>query len=84
MYIANVAKSAPTDILAIKIADRLCNIRDFAKLCGERSEKVRSYYWEAEPLFNNIRRLPDPLRHAVSQTYEEVKELSSDDLRMTT
>lgn len=80
MYIANVAKSAPTDILAIKIADRLCNIRDFAKLCGERSEKVRSYYWEAEPLFDNIRRLPDPLRHAVSKTYEEVKELVFDNM----
>ncbi len=73
MYVAHVARDAPPDILAIKLADRLCNLRDFAKLHGVRSDKVVSYYWEAEPLFDNIKRLPESLRQAVSKTFEEDK-----------
>jgi (p)ppGpp synthase/HD superfamily hydrolase len=73
MYIANVANNAPIDILAVKLADRLCNIRDFIELHGEGSEKVKSYYQKAELLFNNIKRLPEKLQRAVSQTLEDVK-----------
>ncbi len=72
LYIEHVARFAPPDILAVKLADRLCNLRDFAKLHGKRSEKVRSYYWEAETLFNNIRRLPEKLQQIVRQTESDV------------
>lgn len=73
MYIANIASNAPPEILVVKLADRICNIRDFAELYGERSEKVRSYYWEAESLFNNIRRLPHELKMVVSQTLVDIE-----------
>lgn len=73
MYIANVAQNAPLEILAVKLADRICNIRDFAELHGRCSEKVRSYYWEANPLFNNIKRLSEKLQRDVSQTLLDVE-----------
>lgn len=73
MYIANIASNAPPEILVVKLADRICNIRDFAELYGERSEKVRSYYWEANPLFNNINRLSEKLQRDVSQTLFDVE-----------
>ena len=68
MYIEHVARSAPPHILAVKLADRLCNLRDFAKLHGERSEKLQAYYWEAEKLFSNINRLPEKLQRTVGQS----------------
>lgn len=73
MYITNLAENAPTEILAVKLADRLCNIRDFVRLCGERSDKVKSYYLKAKPLFNNIKRLPEELQRAVEQTFESIQ-----------
>jgi (p)ppGpp synthase/HD superfamily hydrolase len=75
MYIDNVANNAPPDILAVKLADRICNIRDFIELHGEGSEKVKSYYQKAKLLFNNIKRLPENLQRVVSQTMTEVERM---------
>lgn len=75
MYIARVANEAPPDILAVKLADRFCNLRDFAELCGERTEKVQEYYREAECLFDNIDRLPAEIRVAVRRTLGEIRKL---------
>lgn len=73
MYIAHIARNAPPDILAVKLADRLCNLRDFAKLHGAGNEKVVSYYREAKPLFDNIKRLPESLRRLVSQSCKDAE-----------
>lgn len=62
----------------MKLADRFCNLRDFAALCGKGSAKVRSYFWEAQCLFDSIERLPAEIRGAVQRTLEYLKNLAFD------
>lgn len=49
-YICNVAEKAPLPLLAVKIADRLCNTRDFLAL--GRKEKAHAYFLAGTPLFD--------------------------------
>lgn len=51
-YIANVARVAPPEIIAVKIADRLCNTLDF--LDDGEGEHARAYLGYGEPLRNRI------------------------------
>lgn len=66
-YIRNVAEKASAPVLAVKIADRLRNTRDFLAL--GRKEKARAYFLEGTPLYEsplltdgNIRRSIDHVR----------------------
>lgn len=74
-YIERIARCAPPDILAVKLADRFCNLRDFIKSRGERDEKAQAYYREAEPLFENIKRLPDNLQKIAEDSLAELRGL---------
>lgn len=49
-YIENVARTAPPEIIVVKIADRLCNTMDFGS-----DEYARLYYGYGEPLFRRIK-----------------------------
>lgn len=51
-YIAAVARMAPPEILAVKIADRLCNTLDF--LADGRPAKALEYFGYGAPLFARI------------------------------
>jgi len=51
-YIAAVARTAPPEILVVKIADRLCNTLDF--LADGRPAKALEYFGYGEPLFARI------------------------------
>ena len=51
-YIEKVARTAPTDILVVKIADRLCNTLDF--LTDGRPTRALEYFGYGEPLFARI------------------------------
>ena len=71
-YISHIADCAPPEILAVKIADRLCNLRDFKKLYGGPSQKFREYWHEAEPLYGAMDRLPEEPRRKIMGTMAEV------------
>ena len=51
-YIEKVARTAPPEILVVKIADRLCNTLDF--LADGRPVKALEYFGYGEPLFERI------------------------------
>ncbi len=51
-YIEKVARTAPPEILVVKIADRLCNTLDF--LADGRPQKALEYFGYGEPLFARI------------------------------
>ena len=51
-YIEKVANEAPPEILAVKIADRLCNTMDF--LAGGNAQRAQAYLGLGEPLFARI------------------------------
>ncbi len=53
-YIRHVAETASQPVLAVKIADRICNTRDFLKLEGAGIEKARRYFEEGLPLFDHL------------------------------
>lgn len=48
-YIAKIGAEAPQEIVIVKLADRLCNTRDFLKL-GDAA-KAREYLHKGAPLF---------------------------------
>ena len=72
-YIERIANCAPPAILAVKLADRFNNLRDFIKYRGGRDEKTQAYYREAEPLFENIKRLPVSLQKMVGESLAELR-----------
>ncbi len=53
-YIRHVAETASQPVLAVKIADRISNTRDFLKLEGAGIEKARRYFEEGLPLFDHL------------------------------
>lgn len=71
-YIARVAREASPEILAVKIADRLCNTRDFLKLEGAGREKAAGYLKNGEPLRLALGRLPSPIREKLTEEWNEV------------
>lgn len=80
-YLVHLANFAENDVFAVKLADRLCNLRDFSKLHGVGSEKMHSYYREAKRLFDNLGRMGDR-RSAVFKTVSEVWKLAYPDVAM--
>ena len=49
-YIEKVAETAPPEIIAVKIADRLCNVADFG-----RCDYARTYYSLGQALYARIK-----------------------------
>ena len=69
-YIRHVAETASQPVLAVKIADRICNTRDFLKLEGAGIEKARSYFAAGEPLFEHLGQTQYPYQR-LQRTIEE-------------
>ncbi len=79
-YIRHVAENASQPVLAVKIADRICNTRDFLKLEGAGLEKARDYFAEGEPLFEHLgltndhyQRLPKDIEDRIRAEIELVR-----------
>ena len=79
-YIRHVAENASQPVLAVKIADRICNTRDFLKLEGAGIEKARDYFAEGEPLFEHLgmadcpcQRLPKGIEDRIRDEIETMR-----------
>lgn len=68
-YIANVARNALSEILVVKIADRLCNTLDF--LADGETEHARAYLGYGEPLCDRI--ADCKYAAAITSTWHEVE-----------
>lgn len=68
-YIDNIAKTAPLGILAVKMADRLCNTMDFVKA---KNPYAHEYLKMGEVLFNRINEFPN--RDVIKKTFDAVME----------
>jgi len=74
MYMGRVAKCAPPEILMVKLADRVCNTRDFSKSPPKREPtKAARYLHEADPVLAAISRVPEKFRTAVEATVSILK-----------
>ena len=69
-----LAREAPPDILMVKLADRVCNTRDFTKepFKNEPTMPAR-YLHEADPILAAVSRVPNEFAAAVKATIEELK-----------
>lgn len=72
-YVSHVARCASFPVLAVKIADRICNTLDFIALTGARAEKPRSYLRAGEPLFSALGRFGDSRKEKISEAILSVK-----------
>ena len=72
-YIKKIAEMAPVEILPVKIADRLCNARDFRD--GGNVEHARAYFGYGEPLFTRIGELKfaERIRQEVLEVSRELQ-----------
>ena len=69
-YIANVALTAPSEIIVVKIADRLCNTLDFMN--DGDAEHAYAYLGYGEPLFRRIGDCKHP--EAILETWRSIQE----------
>lgn len=65
-YIKHIAETAEFPLLAVKIADRLCNTLDFLSLEGAGIQKARSYFAAGEPLFEALKTI-----HSKAKDWDE-------------
>lgn len=72
-YLARLAKEAPPEILLVKLADRICNTRDFLALTPGDKTKAAQYLQKAEALLAAVDRVPERFRDAVSETLEALQ-----------
>ena len=79
-YIRHVAENASQPVLAVKIADRICNTRDFLKLEWAGIEKAREYFAEGEPLFDHLgktqnigKRLPESVEERIRGEIDAIR-----------
>ncbi|MBR4260026.1 MAG: bifunctional (p)ppGpp synthetase/guanosine-3',5'-bis(diphosphate) 3'-pyrophosphohydrolase [Kiritimatiellae bacterium] len=70
-YMEGVAANAPLAILAVKMADRLCNTLDFAKAS---KSKAKRYLEKGRCLFNRLGEMPrpEPIRNALARVESAV------------
>lgn len=74
MYMERIAKCAPPEILMVKLADRVCNTRDFAKAPPKNEPtKAARYLHEADPVLRAASRVPEKFRAAVEATLSDLK-----------
>lgn len=59
-YVAGIVQSASADVLAVKMADRICNVRNRLETVSDskRTEKARRNFEKAKDLFDLADRLP--------------------------
>jgi len=68
-YVDNIAKTAPLGVLAVKMADRLCNTMDFVK---DKNPYAKTYLKMGESLFGRLNEFPN--RDVIEKTLNEVRE----------
>ncbi len=74
MYMERLAHEAPPEILMVKLADRICNTRDFMRDPPENEPtKPARYLHEADPILAAVNRVPERFLAAVVNTLEELK-----------
>lgn len=59
-YVSGIVQLAPVEVLAVKIADRICNVRNRLETVSDskRAEKARRNFEKAKDLFDLADRLP--------------------------
>ena len=59
-YVSGIVQLAPAEVLAVKIADRICNVRNRLETVSDskRTEKARRNFEKAKDLFDLADRLP--------------------------
>lgn len=81
LYMERLAREAPPEILMVKLADRVCNTRDFMKdPPKDEPMKPARYLHEADPILAAVSRVPSAFVEAVKATIEELKRLVGYDL----
>ncbi len=72
-YIENVADNAPLAVLAVKMADRLCNTLDFAQ---SDKGKARGYLGKGMCLFRRLDQMPRPdlIRKSLAEVEAAIRE----------
>ena len=75
-YMERLAREAPPEILMVKLADRICNTRDFMRdPPKDEPTKPARYLHEADPILAAVSRVPSAFVEAVKATIEELKRL---------
>lgn len=75
-YIERLASSAPWEFLIVKLADRLCNTKDYIKI--GRKEYALEYLKKGHSLFTNLWRIPNKeLQLKITNSRKEVIDLLS-------
>ena len=73
-YMERLAREAPPEILMVKLADRVCNTRDFMRNPPkDEPTKPARYLHEADPILAAVSRIPAEFVAAVRNTLEELK-----------
>lgn len=73
-YMSRIGTDAPPEIMMVKLADRICNTRDFRDHPPkDEPTKAARYLHEADPLLAHLDRVPKVFSAAVMRTLEELK-----------
>ena len=73
-YMERLAREAPPEILMVKLADRVCNTRDFMRNPPkDEPTKPARYLHEADPILAAVSRVPAEFAAAVRNTLDELK-----------
>lgn len=72
-YIKHIAQVACFPVLAVKIADRICNTLDFLALEGAGKGKAAQYFALGEPLFIALNRFNDSRIKKIISTIDSVR-----------
>lgn len=78
-YIKHVAETADLPTLVVKIADRICNTRDFLELEGAGKEKATQYFALGEPLFAALDRFTDSRIEKIRLEIDSVRAILEQD-----
>lgn len=72
-YMEGIAKNAPLEVLAVKMADRLCNTLDFAQ---SDKGKARGYLGKGMCLFRRLDQMPRPdlIRKSLAKVEVTIRE----------
>lgn len=74
-YLRHIARIAEFSVLAIKIADRLCNTLDFVRLLGRDNPKACTYLTAGSPLFEALQTSTDPRKTVILEDIIHVKQI---------
>ena len=74
LYLERLAQEGSPEVLMVKLADRVCNTRDFMKdPPKDEPTKPARYLHEADPILAALDRIPTEFASAVKATIEELK-----------